>query len=118
MLVQTSQPDHPLIVAVRRGDPLGYLDHEMSERRRLGYPPAADLLVVEIRGEVGRVDEDLREAADPDVAILGPAVTFDAHRWLIQGPGLGGYKLALRPLVQRWRDSGSTVRIDVDPLDL
>jgi primosomal protein N' (replication factor Y) (superfamily II helicase) len=118
MMVQTSQPDHPLIVAMRRGDPLAYLEHEMSERRRLGYPPAADLLVVEIRGEVGRVDEDLREAADADVDIMGPAVTFDAHRWLIQGPGLGGYKLALRPLVQRWRDSGSTVRIDVDPLDL
>jgi primosomal protein N' (replication factor Y) (superfamily II helicase) len=118
MMVQTTQPDHPLIIALRRGDPLEYLEHEMSERRRLGYPPSADLLVVEIRGESGRVDAELREAADDDIAIMGPAVTFDAHRWLIQGPGLGGYKLALRPLVQRWRDSGSTVRIDVDPLDL
>ena len=118
MMVQTSQPEHPLILALRRGDPIEYLEQEMSERRRLGYPPAADLLVVEIRGEVGRVDEELREAADSDVAILGPAVTYDAHRWLIQGRGLGSYKLALRPLVQRWRDSGTTVRLDVDPLDL
>lgn len=118
MMVQTSLPGHPLIVALRRGDPLAFLEHEMAERKAFGYPPAADLLVVEIRGEIGTVDADLHEIADDAVGIMGPAVTYGAHRWLVQGASLGGYKLALRPLVQRWRDSGATVRIDVDPLDL
>jgi hypothetical protein len=31
---------------------------------------------------------------------------------------LGEAKVALRPLVQRWRDSGLRVRIDADPIDL
>ncbi|MGH8912881.1 MAG: hypothetical protein ACRDVD_10225, partial [Acidimicrobiia bacterium] len=87
-------------------------------RHKMGYPPAAEMLVVEIRGEIGTVDADLRALAEESVEILGPAATHDAHRWLIQGAGLGGYKLTLRPLVQRWRETGATVRIDVDPLDL
>lgn len=117
-MVQTSQPEHPLIAALRRGNPLEYLEQEMQERARMGYPPSAELMVVEVRGEAGTVEHDLRRAADGEVDIMGPASSFRAQRWLIQGRGLGGYKLALRPLVQRWRDGGATVRIDVDPVDL
>lgn len=118
LVLQTAMPDHPLITALRRGDPLPYLRHEIEERHRLGYPPAAEMMVVELRGEVPDPDGSLREPADDAVAILGPASTYEGRRWLVQGPGLGGYKVALRPVVQRWRDSGATVRIDVDPLDL
>jgi hypothetical protein len=31
---------------------------------------------------------------------------------------LGPIKVAMRPVVQRWREAGATVRIDVDPIDL
>lgn len=118
LVLQTSMPDHPLVAALRRGDPVEFIQHELQQRRSMGYPPAAQMMVVEIKGEPGKVDVDLRAAAEEDVDILGPAATHDSNRWLIQGSGLGTYKLALRPLVQRWRDSGVTVRIDVDPLDL
>ncbi len=118
LILQTALPDQPLITALRRGDPFEFLSHELTERRAMGYPPATEMMVVEIRGESATVDTDLRTAADESVQVMGPADTHDARRWLIQGEGLGGYKLALRPLVQRWRDTGTTVRIDVDPLDL
>jgi hypothetical protein len=36
----------------------------------------------------------------------------------VQGRDLAPFREAARPLVQRWRDAGATVRIDVDPIDL
>lgn len=118
LILQTALPDQPLVTALRRGDPVEFLRHELTERSAMGYPPATEMMVVEVRGDSESVDADLRSAADESVAVMGPAETHHSRRWLIQGPGLGGYKLTLRPLVQRWRDSGTTVRIDVDPLDL
>lgn len=118
LIAQTSMPDQPVIAALRRGDPVEFLEQEMAVRQAMGYPPAADMMVVEVRGEPDPVGSDLASVADESVSVMGPALAAGAHRWLIQGGGLGGYKLALRPLVQRWRDSGSSVRIDVDPIDL
>lgn len=118
LIVQTSIPDQPLVAALRRGDPMGFLSHEMEERREMGYPPATELMVIEIRGEADTAEGDLAGLADEAVSVMGPAHQPDGRRWLIQGASLGGFKLALRPLVQRWRDTHATVRIDVDPLDL
>lgn len=118
LMVQTSLPDQPLVAALRRGDPIEFLRHELSEREAMGYPPATELMVVEIRGGDDTADRQLRELTDESADVMGPALTERGRRWLIQGRSLGGLKLALRPVVQRWRDSGATVRIDVDPLDL
>lgn len=118
LILQTSLPDQPLVTALRRGDPMEFLTHEMAERRALGYPPASEIMVIEVRGGSANVDGDLRATGDDGMSIMGPAPTQGADRWLVQGAALGGYKLALRPLVQRWRDQGATVRVDVDPLDL
>jgi hypothetical protein len=84
----------------------------------MGYPPASEILVVEIRGEARDADRELRELLEGEGTLLGPAATPSGKRWLVQGGTLGPVKLGLRPLVQRWRDAGATVRIDVDPLDL
>ncbi len=117
LMLQTSLPDQALVVALRRGNPIDFLSEELALRSQYGYPPATEMMVVETRGDDGDVDGDLRRAADESVSIMGPAATPRSHRWLIQGR-LGGYKLALRPLIQRWRDSEITVRIDADPIDL
>jgi len=106
-------------VALRRGDPRPFIDHELGERSRLGYPPSGELIVVEVRGgpatEPGR---DLAALADDRTVVLGPAEGRDGWRWLIQGPDLARFRTAMRPVAQKWRDSGLTVRIDVDPIDL
>jgi primosomal protein N' len=104
---------------LRRGDPIPFLQLELEERRTLGFPPNGDLVVVELRGPIPPgVDTGLHEAADRAV-VLGPAARREgAQRWLIQGNDLTGFRHNLRPLVQRWRDTGATVRIDSDPLEL
>jgi primosomal protein N' (replication factor Y) len=117
MMAQTSLPDAPLVSALRRGDPMPLLEELLAERARLGLPPASEMLAIEVRGEESpsRFDTDLRGLQPP--TLLGPAPAAQGWRWLLQGP-LGALKPGLRPLVQRWRESGATVRIDADPIDL
>lgn len=117
MMAQTSMPDSPLIAALRRGEPLPYLESLLADRAALGLPPASEMLALEIRGEgeAARLDREIRALDSPTV--LGPAETMGGWRWLIQGR-LGSLRRELRPVVQRWRDSGLTVRVDVDPIDL
>ena len=79
--------------------------------------PDAEMLAIEVRGEEepSRFDSELRSLDPPTV--LGPAAAAQGWRWLLQG-SLGALKPRLRPLVQRWREAGATVRIDADPIDL
>ncbi|MGA7227519.1 MAG: hypothetical protein WBZ45_04850 [Acidimicrobiia bacterium] len=117
MMVQTSLPDSPLVATLRRGDPQPYLEAQLADRARLGFPPAVEMMAVETRGDVdpSAIDEELRALGDQTV--MGPANSGQGSRWLAQG-SLGKMKTALRPTVQRWRDGGVTVRIDADPIDL
>jgi hypothetical protein len=48
---------------------------------------------------------------------MGPVRIDDGTRWLLTGK-LGKARLELRDLVHRWRDSGVTVRVDADPIDV
>ncbi|GIU93426.1 MAG: hypothetical protein KatS3mg011_2332 [Acidimicrobiia bacterium] len=118
MQVQTSHPSHPVVTALRKGDPTPFHRTELEERRRHGFPPFSQILTLEIRGE-GAADQHPRivEVAGR-ATVLGPAGEPDRSRWLIQGRDLTGLRVALRDLVQRWRDGGFTVRVDADPLDL
>jgi primosomal protein N' (replication factor Y) len=119
MLAQTSRPDAPMLEALRRGDPMPYLRSELEGRAALGFPPTAELLAIEVRGEgAAAEDETLRGAAGPEVSVLGPAPAGDGVRWLGRGHDLSRFRQALRPVVERWRQSGLTVRVDADPLDL
>ncbi|MEX2424788.1 MAG: hypothetical protein WD990_12495 [Acidimicrobiia bacterium] len=114
MMVQTSEPEHPVVRALVKADPLIALEAELVTRRTMGYPPLGELIVIEVSGGPPPVLAPLSELAD----VLGPAPHGEGHRWLLTGPDLGRARTALRPMVQRWRDSGLRVRIDVDPIDL
>ncbi|HKX73909.1 MAG TPA: hypothetical protein VJR05_00765 [Acidimicrobiia bacterium] len=118
-LVQTSLPEHGVLRALQRGDPMLFLEEELEERRRLRFPPASELVVVEMRGSIPPgAEAGLAEAAGP-AAVMGPAHRPDErHRWLIQADDLTRFRHELRPLVQKWREAGTTVRIDTDPIDL
>lgn len=118
LMVQTSQPKHPVIVSLRRGDPMDFLESELVEREELGLPPAGELVVLEVRDGEPEFDRHIKEAVGSEAAVYGPAVVPRGLRWLIQGPRLSGVRSRLRPAVQQIRDSGATVRVDADPLDL
>ncbi len=116
LMIQTSLPDAALVLALRRGEPLPYLEGILAERVRQGFPPASEMLAIEVRGEDDptRFDGEIKELGQ---TVLGPAQSQRGWRWLIQG-SLNRVRQGLRPLVQRWRDSGATVRVDADPIDL
>ncbi len=116
MMLQTSLPGSALVSALRRGDPVGYLEGLLSERARLGLPPASEMIAIELRGDVSAVDADA-EIKGLGVVVLGPAVGPGKARWLLQG-SLGPARIGLRRLAHSWRERGLTVRIDADPIDL
>jgi primosomal protein N' (replication factor Y) len=119
LLVQTSDPGHHAIVALRRADPVGFHEIEIEQRRAFGYPPAGELMVIEVRDldDVARAGSELI-AIGGRATVLGPAESRRGVRWLVQAPDLDAFKLALRPVVDRWRNTGASVRIDADPIDL
>lgn len=118
MMVQTSQPQHPVIGALRRGDPLEFLEAELEKRRDMGFPPAGELIVIEVREGGTESDTMIKASVGDDATVYGPAPAPRGSRWLIQGDGLSPVRTRLRSTVQRLRDSGAAVRIDADPLDL
>jgi primosomal protein N' (replication factor Y) len=119
LLIQTSDPEHHAVVALRRADPVGFFDVEIETRRAFGYPPVGELMVIEARD---LDDVDLRHseliAIGGIATILGPADSARGVRWLIQGRDLSRFKTAMRPVVDRWRGAGASLRIDVDPIEL
>jgi primosomal protein N' (replication factor Y) len=117
MIVQTSIPDSDLVITLKRGDPIPYLEAQLLERAQMGLPPASEIIAVELRGDGSALQADTEIRALGAETVLGPAVMPDRHRWLLQG-ALAPVRLGLRPLVQAWRERGWTVRIDSDPIDL
>lgn len=116
MMVQTFDPGSKLVEALRRGDPIPYLEDVLVERAKSGVPPSNEMIAVEIRGEqpLG-VDEDLAGLSGTEV--IGPLDIERGRRWLLEGD-LGKTRIELRRLVGDWRGSETAVRIDADPIDL
>lgn len=116
LMLQTSRPDSLLVTTLRRGDPIPYLERVLVERAREGAPPAAEMIAVEIRGDVPESAGDDLGTLDGAI-VLGPISLTDGRRWLLTG-SLDTARLELRRLVARWRDKGAIVRIDADPIDV
>jgi len=117
LMVQTSIPEHPVLEAVRRGDPLPYLEREVLRRREFGLPPTGEVIVVEVSGGTRDARASLSDLG-PEAAVYGPAERRGTLRWLIQGRDLTSVRPTLRAAVAALREAGSAVRVDVDPLDL
>jgi primosomal protein N' (replication factor Y) len=117
-IVQTAMPESPVIEAIRRAEPLAFLEREVAVRSDLGFPPSGELLAIEVRDALDGADADLREALGDRATVLGPSEHDGELRWLIQGRDLGPARIVLRSLVHRWREAGVRVRVDADPIDL
>ena len=136
MMLQTAESLHPVYTALRRGDPLPFLEDELAARRRLSLPPTGEVLVMEVEGADdpsaldlvlgGAVSDEALlgwiRACLPDIDLVftganvyGPALEAGRIRWMIQGDDLRNVKDRLRPAVGSLRDQGFSVRVDVDP---
>lgn len=115
-ILQTSAPESALIAALRRGKPVPYLEGVLADRARDGFPPATEMMAIEVRSDENAMAPALLEALGGSM-ILGSVPVKEGMRWLLQGD-LRLIRPGLRSTVQKMRDAGLTVRIDVDPIDL
>lgn len=115
-ILQTSHPESELVATLRRGEPAPYLEGVLAARARDGFPPATEMLAFEARNADATEVHSILEATAPGM-VMGPVDTATGTRWLLQGD-LGLVKVDLRANVQRLRDSGATIRVDVDPIDI
>ncbi len=115
LMAQTIQPGSPLAVTLRRGDPVPYLEQVLLDRARQGMPPAREMIAVEVRGGESEAVGDAL-AGLGGIEIFGPVPTDEGMRWLLAGR-LERIRPQLRTLAATWREKGSAVRIDADPID-
>src|SRR5688572_12762618 len=124
-ILQTYQPDHPVIRAVASGDGETFYTEELAMRRRFGSPPFGRLVKLTValpdREAAEREGEAmatrLRErAGEYGTTVLGPAPAYIARRndrWR--------YNLVLRgtdPVGALGGDPGPPWSVDVDPESL
>ncbi|GAP14022.1 replication restart DNA helicase PriA [Longilinea arvoryzae] len=125
VILQTYRPDHYAIQFAAKHDYSGFLQHELAERRKIGYPPFSRLVRLELRqrdpasaeAEAHRMAEQLQVWMDQEgftsTRIIGPAPCFFArqnglYRWqillrgpeparLLRGKTLGEWRVAVDP---------------------
>lgn len=129
-LLQTFQPDHPVMRAIVSGDSEAFYDREISEREKAGLPPfgrlAGIIVSAATRPEAESHARGLRRAAQvaQDVHVLGPAeaplaLIGGRHRFrlLVQADrkaDIQGYIRALLAAGPKVRGS-VRVQVDIDP---
>lgn len=116
-IIQTANPQHPVLLALSRAEIAPFLTSELEQRAQFGFPPAGDLIVLECRPCPEDATEKLRSRLT-EASILGPAPIEGGSRWLLQSPDLTSARRDLRKVAGEWRDAGARMRIDVDPIDL
>jgi primosomal protein N' len=117
-IVQTFDPEHGAMVALRTRDPLAYMRAVASTRAELGFPPGGEVLVLEATPVTPEMTRGFPERIGGRAEIHGPAETGTGARWLVQGRSLDSARVVLRQIASEWRESGVRVRIDADPVDL
>jgi primosomal protein N' (replication factor Y) len=111
------------VQALVRWDPAGFAEAELGERAALGFPPA--VRTASITGPaaaVAEVEAMVREAAVPELDVLGPVTADDgAERLLLRVPRARGAALAtlLKGVAgTRSARKAEPVRLEVDPREL
>ena len=117
-MVQTGLPDDPVIASLRRAAPVELITDILERNVKDGFPPAGQLLVVELQNEPPDAGSRLQAGVGDKGSVFGPAEVRGRSRWLVQGRDLRSTRIALRRLVQDWRDGGTRVRVDADPEEL
>jgi primosomal protein N' (replication factor Y) len=126
-LIQTHQPDHPVMRALVAGDRQAFYSNEIALRERTLYPPFGRLASLVVSGSDKPAAEGFarRLAAtapiDERVRVLGPAeapiaVVRGRHRYRLLAKSQRGFDLSgyLRQWLARASPAKGGVRLDVD----
>lgn len=126
-LLQTYQPDHPVMRAIVSGDVQAFYEREIAERERSALPPFGRLAGVIVSAD-NRADAEgharqLRRAAPqaPDIAVLGPAeaplaLIGGRHRFrlLVHGERKSDMQAFVRTMLAEGPKVRGSVRVSVD----
>lgn len=129
VLMQTYQPDHPVLQAICEGDRDNFMASDMSARRVAKMPPYGQLIAVIVEATkenvLRRFCSELSAAAPManGVKIMGPiaAQVYQVRNWYrMRFLVAGDAKAMLQPLVAHWMDkvkipANVRVKIDVNP---
>ena len=130
-LLQTHQPDHPVIQAILSGDDEGFWRAEAAERQALGMPPygrlAGIILSSTVLDQAFDAGNALAEHTDPlqrlGAMVFGPAPAPIARvrgrhrvRLLVKAPRGAPLQAAIRAWLAPLRLPGDTrIAVDIDP---
>lgn len=136
VVVQTLLPDTPVLRTASRQDFAAFVEVELAERRQAGFPPFGRLILLHWRGpdeaEVEKAAQEglefLRQAAAPELVLLGPAPAPLArlrglYRWqaLLRGPSAQVLHVAVADSLPAMRSAcpgAVALTINVDPLTM
>jgi primosomal protein N' (replication factor Y) len=126
-LLQTYQPDHPVMRAIVSGESEAFYEREISERDRSAMPPfgrlAGIIVSADTRADAERHARELRQAApkETDISILGPAeaplaLIGGRHRYrlLVHGGRKADIQGFVRSMLARSAKPRGSVRVQVD----
>jgi primosomal protein N' (replication factor Y) (superfamily II helicase) len=126
-LLQTFQPDHPVMRAIVSGDAEAFYEREIAEREKSGLPPfgrLAGIIVSAVtRAEAEGHARALRRSAPraADIHVLGPAeaplsLLAGRHRFrlLVQGERRSDMQGFVREMLEKGPRARGSVRVSVD----
>jgi primosomal protein N' (replication factor Y) (superfamily II helicase) len=126
-LLQTYQPDHPVMRAIVSGDAESFYEKEIGERELMHLPPfgrlAGVVVSAQTRAEAEGHARELRRAAQDcrDIHVLGPAeaplaLIAGRHRFrlLVQGERRSDIQSYVRAMLAAGPKPRGSVRVQVD----
>ena len=131
VLMQTYQPDHPVLTAICSGARDEFMAGDMAGRRAAKMPPYGQLIAIIVEGEreatLMKYCNDLAAAAPTlnGAKIMGPiaAQIYQIRNWYrMRFLVAGGATAALQPAVALWlgkvkQPANIRVKIDVNPIN-
>ncbi len=131
VLMQTYQPEHPVLTAICAGDRDAFMSTDMAGRRMAQMPPYGQLIAIIVEGEkessLQKYCAELAATAPilNGAKIMGPiaAQVYQIRNWYrMRFLVAGGATANLQPIVSHWLAKTKTpanirIKIDVNPIN-
>lgn len=135
VVIQTFNPDHPIINMAARQDYYSFYEYELNMRRLLNYPPYTHLLRIVLSGEVEsevqsasnslvEFIEDIVDAIEDEIFIIGPAacpISKVRNRFryqvIVKYPNLDLLRSVATHIMARETYRNVKIDVDFDPIN-
>ena len=129
VILQSWQPDHPVLQAIADGDRDGFIAEEKAARERFGMPPYGRLAAIIVSGRRAEAVQQAAQAlgryapVQDGLAVLGPTPAplallrgYFRHRLLVKA----ARTVNLQDYIRRWlsrtpQPGGVRIKVDIDP---